>query len=115
MLLVTAGIRTSTRKCPASSWRTHGVVDAALRGQPLAQQLEAESDAARARAIGIAGIVERDRQRLAVACRRQPDGAALDELADAVHDGVLDERLQQQRRHEAVDGGGIGLAGDLQT
>ena len=47
---VTAGIRTSTRKRPACSLCAHRVVDAALRRQPLPQQLEPEADAARPRA-----------------------------------------------------------------
>src|SRR5262245_28365691 len=53
----------------------------------------------------VARIGHLDRQDAAGSTRRQPQRSAAGELGDAVTHGVLDERLQDERRHEA--GGGF--------
>ena len=100
---VTAGIRTSTQEAVrrASPARPH-------RDAPhcVVRRLRSSSSPSPTprvpRPIGVARVLERDRQCRSLAGGGQPNRAAFDQLGDAVDDGVLDERLQEQRRHEAV-------------
>ena len=108
-------MRTSTRNRPASSAaRTASYApNCVVRRFP--EELEPEADPATAGSIGIARVLERDRQERSRALGRNPDRAPLDELRDAVHDRVLDERLQEQGRDEARVGLRIGFADDPQA
>src|SRR5688572_25348326 len=90
--------------------RVDSISSAVVIRQTLAQELQAEANAAGARPVWIARVLERDRKRRAAAGGGHPDGSSLDELGDAVRNGVFDQRLQQQRRHQTPGGVGIGVA-----
>jgi len=80
-------------------------------GDPGLHVGQAEPGApARARG-GVERVLEHDREALARAAGADPHRTPVDEACDAAADRVLDERLQQQRRHPA--GGGVTLHGSL--
>src|SRR5581483_8122392 len=79
----------------------------------------AKADAAVQRRLGTArdphaGVADHDAQVAGVEPRLDRDAAALDLLRDAVPHGVLDERLEDQGRHDARAGGVVHLVGDAQ-
>src|SRR5918993_2070464 len=81
---------------PRSFLGANGVSRSELGHQPLPQQLESQADTARANAIGIAGILDRDGQHEAMTARGHPNRASLHKLRDPVNDRILHERLQEQ-------------------
>src|SRR5262249_40975478 len=96
-----------------------------LRGVLLAEEVDetiahvAEPDAPvqrrlRAACDPHAGVADHDAKVAGVEPRLDRDVAALDLLRDAVPHGVLDERLQDEGRHDARAGGVVDLEGDAQ-
>ena len=95
----------------------HHAVDAAARAglegrvlsvahlEPAADVGEAHSQVVRRGRFGIEGVFHGDGNRCAGAARGEPDGTAFHQAGDAVLDGVLDQRLQQQGGNRAVFAG----------
>src|SRR5208282_4830553 len=69
------------------------------RFEALADVRESDAIAAARRSFRVEKVLDDDFERIVAAQRFEPNPAAVDEIGDAVGDGVLDEGLQQKRRH----------------
>ncbi len=79
------------------------------RRQPAARVLQSDALTARLRAIGIGRILDADAQQAVVCVRGDVDRSAIDHRRDPVPNGIFNQRLQQQRRHETTSCGLIDL------
>src|SRR5262245_43102770 len=66
--------------------------------QPLPHVVEPDAPPRTGRRVRIARVLDRNRQTILLARDVQPNHTTIDQVRDAVRDGVLDERLQHQRR-----------------
>src|SRR5580704_2623508 len=82
---------------------------AVARLQTLADVHQAYTASASRRSIGIETVLDRDGQCAVLRMDVEVNPAALDEIGDAVHDGVLDEWLQKQRRDRNVQSGFVNI------
>src|SRR5439155_4165728 len=83
---------------------------AAIEGrQPVAHDLQAESSPGAGGSLGVVRVLDDDAQTITRPARLQPDGSSGGKGRDPVDDGVLDERLQEQRRHQAAPAEGRDL------
>jgi hypothetical protein len=69
----------------------------------------------RAGAAGVARVLDGEEKTLAVAPRVQAHGPALEALGDAVGDRVLDQRLEEERRHQARERRFLDARGESQA
>src|SRR5947207_3205648 len=87
---------------PFETSRREDRVAAVESGEPIAHDLEPQAARGPQRRLGIEGVLDHDPQAVAGAPRLQAHLSALRERRDPVHDRVLDERLQEERRNEAL-------------
>ena len=72
-------------------------------GEALADVGQADASATAGRRIRIEAVFDGDRECAIARMDFEFDRAAFDEIRDSVDDGIFDQRLQQQRRHENVE------------
>ena len=85
----------------------HACAVAKHRLQPTADVFEADAAALALDVVRIPRVLNGDRQPAVIARDVKTNHAPLERSSDPVRNRVLDERLQNERRHEALGGSWI--------